>query len=189
MPSTAGPSGFSPPRSKMPAQSFSAGEEVKGTRGCGRTRGASHPRDRLVRGRPPRELSRLDFARALGRLAGHRGADLLRVKGIVRFSDRPESPAIVQAAQHAMFAPEWLDDGPTRIGAAGSSLSSTKSRERNSGAFRLRGAGDLEPSRLGAALSGKFRLARAVRPAKRSDGAQCGAARSARCRVRRPWRG
>jgi G3E family GTPase len=58
------------------------------------------------------ELSRLDFARALGGLAGERGADLLRVKGIVRFSDRPERPAVVQAAQHAMFAPEWLDDWP-----------------------------------------------------------------------------
>jgi G3E family GTPase len=34
------------------------------------------------------------------------------VKGIVRFSDRPERPAVVQAAQHAMFAPEWLDDWP-----------------------------------------------------------------------------
>jgi G3E family GTPase len=58
------------------------------------------------------EISRLDFARALGGLAGARGSDLLRVKGIVRFSDRPDRPAIVQAAQHAMFAPEWLDDWP-----------------------------------------------------------------------------
>ena len=58
------------------------------------------------------ELSRLDFARALGGLARERGTDLLRVKGIVRFSDRPERPAVVQAAQHAMFAPEWLEDWP-----------------------------------------------------------------------------
>ena len=57
-------------------------------------------------------LSRLDFARALGGLARERGTDLLRVKGIVRFSDRPEQPAIVQAAQHALFAPEWLDNWP-----------------------------------------------------------------------------
>jgi len=62
-------------------------------------------------------ISRLDFARALGGLAQARGNDLLRVKGIVRFADRPSSdglgrPAIVQAAQHAMFAPEWLDDWP-----------------------------------------------------------------------------
>jgi G3E family GTPase len=57
-------------------------------------------------------LSRLEFARALGGLARERGNDLLRVKGIVRFSDRPDRPALVQAAQHAMFAPEWLDDWP-----------------------------------------------------------------------------
>ena len=58
------------------------------------------------------EFTRLDFARALGGLARERGNDLLRVKGIVRFADRPERPAVVQAAQHALFAPEWLDDWP-----------------------------------------------------------------------------
>ena len=58
------------------------------------------------------EFSRLDFARALGGLARERGNDLLRVKGIVRFADRPEHPAVVQAAQHALFAPEWLDEWP-----------------------------------------------------------------------------
>ena len=58
------------------------------------------------------EVSRLDFARALGGLARERGNDQLRVKGIVQFADRPEHPAVVQAAQHAMFAPEWLDDWP-----------------------------------------------------------------------------
>ncbi|HEV7995598.1 MAG TPA: GTP-binding protein [Stellaceae bacterium] len=58
------------------------------------------------------DMTRLDFARALGGLARSRGNDLLRVKGIVRFADRPERPALVQAAQHAMFAPEWLDDWP-----------------------------------------------------------------------------
>jgi G3E family GTPase len=57
-------------------------------------------------------VSRLDFARALGGLAMDRGNDLLRVKGIVRFADRPETPAVVQAAQHAMFTPEWLADWP-----------------------------------------------------------------------------
>ena len=57
-------------------------------------------------------ISRLDFARALGGLAMARGNDLLRVKGIVAFADRPQHPAVVQAAQHAMFAPEWLDDWP-----------------------------------------------------------------------------
>ncbi|HEX3535247.1 MAG TPA: GTP-binding protein [Stellaceae bacterium] len=57
-------------------------------------------------------ISRLDFARALGGLANDRGTDLLRVKGIVEFSDRPGRPAVVQGAQHAIFPPEWLDDWP-----------------------------------------------------------------------------
>ena len=59
-----------------------------------------------------RAASRFDFARALGGLARDRGNDLLRVKGIVEFADRPGRPAIVQAAQHAMFTPEWLDGWP-----------------------------------------------------------------------------
>jgi G3E family GTPase len=57
-------------------------------------------------------VGRLDFARALGGLAQARGNDLLRVKGIVEFADRPGRPAVVQAAQHAMFTPEWLDAWP-----------------------------------------------------------------------------
>jgi len=30
----------------------------------------------------------------------------------IALSDRPERPAVVQAAQHALFALEWLDDWP-----------------------------------------------------------------------------
>jgi G3E family GTPase len=63
----------------------------------------------VILGRP---VARLDFARALGGLAQARGNDLLRVKGLVEFADRPGRPAVVQAAQHAMFAPEWLDRWP-----------------------------------------------------------------------------
>ena len=33
-------------------------------------------------------------------------------RGSYASADRPERPAVVQAAQHAMFAPEWLDDWP-----------------------------------------------------------------------------
>ena len=58
------------------------------------------------------EITRLDFAKALGTLAGAYGSDLLRVKGIVAFADRGGQPAVVQAAQHTMFAPEWLDGWP-----------------------------------------------------------------------------
>lgn len=57
-------------------------------------------------------IARLDFAKALGGLANERGTDLLRVKGIVEFSDRPGRPAVVQGAQHAIFPPEWLDAWP-----------------------------------------------------------------------------
>ena len=59
-----------------------------------------------------RAPSRFDFARALGGLARQRGNDLLRVKGIVEFADRPGRPAVVQAAQHTMFAPEWRNGWP-----------------------------------------------------------------------------
>ncbi|HVC51743.1 MAG TPA: GTP-binding protein [Stellaceae bacterium] len=57
-------------------------------------------------------VGRLDFAKALGGLARERGSDLLRVKGLVAFDDAPGRPAVIQAAQHAMFAPEWRDDWP-----------------------------------------------------------------------------
>lgn len=59
--------------------------------------------------RPP---SRLDFARALGGLARERGEDLLRVKGIVEFADRPGRPAAIHAVQHTLYPPEWLDAWP-----------------------------------------------------------------------------
>ena len=60
----------------------------------------------------PRDGSRLDFARALGGLVRERGEDLLRVKGLMRFSDRPDRPAVVQGAQHALFPPIWLERWP-----------------------------------------------------------------------------
>jgi G3E family GTPase len=60
----------------------------------------------------PRDGSRLDFARALGGLVRERGEDLLRVKGLMRFSDRPDRPAFVQGAQHALFPPIWLERWP-----------------------------------------------------------------------------
>jgi G3E family GTPase len=59
-----------------------------------------------------RPIGALEFATALGGLAMERGYDLLRVKGLVAFADRPERPAVIQAAQHAMTTPEWLDAWP-----------------------------------------------------------------------------
>ena len=75
------------------------------------------------------EISRLDFARALGGLARERGTDLLRVKGIVRFADRPGA-----AGRRAGGAARDVRAGMARrlarrrTSAAGSSLSSTTSR-------------------------------------------------------------
>jgi G3E family GTPase len=59
-----------------------------------------------------RVVSRLEFARALGGLAREHGEDLLRVKGVVAFADRPERPAVIQGAQHAIYAPVWLERWP-----------------------------------------------------------------------------
>ena len=59
-----------------------------------------------------RAVSRLDFAKALGGLALAHGEDLLRVKGLVAFTDRPERPAVIQGAQHAIQQPVWLERWP-----------------------------------------------------------------------------
>ena len=57
-------------------------------------------------------MTRLAFAIALGGLAREHGEDLLRVKGIVAFADRPGGPAAVHAVQHTMYPPRWLDAWP-----------------------------------------------------------------------------
>jgi G3E family GTPase len=57
-------------------------------------------------------MTRLQFAIALGGLAREHGEDLLRVKGIVAFSDREGGPAAVHAVQHTMYPPRWLQAWP-----------------------------------------------------------------------------
>ncbi|MFL5289659.1 MAG: CobW family GTP-binding protein [Rhodopila sp.] len=57
-------------------------------------------------------LTRLEFAMALGGLARERGEDLLRVKGLVAFADRPDRPAELHAVQHTLYPPRWLDAWP-----------------------------------------------------------------------------
>lgn len=59
-----------------------------------------------------RPMTRLQFAMALGGLAQAHGEDLLRVKGLVAFADRPGGPAAVHAVQHTMYPPRWLDTWP-----------------------------------------------------------------------------
>ena len=58
-------------------------------------------------------MTRLRFAVALGGLAREHGEDLLRVKGIVAFADRPGGPAAIHAVQHTMYPPRWLDAWPS----------------------------------------------------------------------------
>jgi G3E family GTPase len=59
-----------------------------------------------------RQLTRLEFAMALGGLARDRGEDLLRVKGLVEFADRPGAVAELHAVQHTMYPPRWLEGWP-----------------------------------------------------------------------------
>ena len=59
-----------------------------------------------------RPMSRLAFAMALGGLARDHGDKLLRVKGLVEFSDRPDVPAAVHAVQHTLYPPRWLEGWP-----------------------------------------------------------------------------
>jgi G3E family GTPase len=59
-----------------------------------------------------RPMSRLAFAVALGGLAREHGEKLLRVKGLVEFSDRPGGPAAIHAVQHTLYPPRWLPGWP-----------------------------------------------------------------------------
>ncbi|CAN5761786.1 GTP-binding protein [soil metagenome] len=60
-----------------------------------------------------RPMSRLSFAMALGGLARDHGEKLLRVKGLVEFSDRPGGPAAIHAVQHTLYPPRWLEAWPS----------------------------------------------------------------------------
>jgi G3E family GTPase len=59
-----------------------------------------------------RPMTRLAFAMALGRLASDHGEKLLRVKGLVEFTDRPDGPAAIHAVQHTLYPPRWLERWP-----------------------------------------------------------------------------
>jgi len=56
----------------------------------------------------------------LSALAENCGADLLRMKGIVRVTEEPDRPAVIHGVQHVYHAPVWLarwpsDDRRTRM--------------------------------------------------------------------------
>jgi G3E family GTPase len=64
----------------------------------------------LVRTEPIHAATLALFVSAL---ADNCGADLLRVKGIVQVSERPERPAVVHGVQHVYFPPQWLPRWPS----------------------------------------------------------------------------
>ena len=45
--------------------------------------------------------------------AGSADGKLLRVKGLVEFSDRPDGPAAIHAVQHTLYPPRWLERWPS----------------------------------------------------------------------------
>ena len=57
-------------------------------------------------------MTRLAFAKALGTLASEHGEDLLRVKGLIAFTDRPQQVGVIHAVQHTIYRPDWLDTWP-----------------------------------------------------------------------------
>ena len=59
-----------------------------------------------------KSVSRLEFAKCLGALAMERGEDVLRVKGIVRFADTTRPGAVINAVQHTLYPPEWMESWP-----------------------------------------------------------------------------
>jgi G3E family GTPase len=64
----------------------------------------------IVRDEPMRAVT---LALFLSALAEHCGADLLRMKGLVRIEEEPERPAVVHGVQHVYHAPSWLERWPS----------------------------------------------------------------------------
>ena len=64
----------------------------------------------IVREKP---LHAVTLALLLSALAENCGADLLRVKGIVRVVEEPDRPAVIHGVQHVYHAPVWLARWPS----------------------------------------------------------------------------
>jgi len=52
------------------------------------------------------------FCNALEALTRTQGANLLRIKGIVCTTERPDRPIVIHGVQHVFHDPVWLDDWP-----------------------------------------------------------------------------
>ncbi|MEO9899573.1 GTP-binding protein [Nisaea sp.] len=57
-------------------------------------------------------ISSTAFTFALDLLISSKGADLLRVKGILNILDKPETPVVIHGVQHVFHDPVWLDAWP-----------------------------------------------------------------------------
>jgi G3E family GTPase len=64
----------------------------------------------LVRDQPIRAVALTLFLEAL---AEHCGADLLRLKGIVRIAESPDRPAVIHGVQHVFHPPAFLERWPS----------------------------------------------------------------------------
>ncbi len=63
----------------------------------------------IVREQP---IGGLALSFALELLIANRGADLLRVKGIINVADEPDRPCVIHGVQHIFHEPVWLDAWP-----------------------------------------------------------------------------
>jgi G3E family GTPase len=57
-------------------------------------------------------MSRMAFGMAMELLAANQGADLLRVKGIIKLAEHPDQPVVIHAVQHMMHDPVRLERWP-----------------------------------------------------------------------------
>ena len=64
----------------------------------------------IVRNRP---LCAVTLTLLLQALSEHCGANLLRLKGIVKIEEDPEHPAVIHGVQHVFHPPTWLDHWPS----------------------------------------------------------------------------
>jgi G3E family GTPase len=64
----------------------------------------------MVREEPIAAITLTLFLEAL---AEHCGADLLRLKGIIRVTENPDRPAVIHGVQHVFHPPAWLERWPS----------------------------------------------------------------------------
>lgn len=63
--------------------------------------------------RRERPLPALALTLFLEALADHAGADLLRLKGLIRVAENPAQPAVIHGVQHIFHEPQWLPGWPS----------------------------------------------------------------------------